>query len=522
IKAYEKDIQKPTAAFEQETVTLGLETEDVEGKYKDARGVVQEAKGRIVESELKKYDADQYSARIVADVPAEKADFVAGQLKQLGKAATFNRDRRQVATGGTGAPTVQVEQKDTRFVITLYNLANVAPRETAVMTVAVKDVEGSFRVVLDLVRTGVLSAPGMPVDVNEQRMKDAKAIGRIVTSNISGQQPEQMTADIRADVRTENASTVLAAIRDMGEVVVSTSTENPDTANVTTAKRGIQLRLVNVAAVPARETRTMRLVAGNVPEAYGKLLGALVEQGGVRVVASQLNEMDPQKGGGVSASLSFEAKREALPAVEKAFADAGVDYLSRSIVRSSDTANTLDTKVRFQIDELVMSDLLPPRQTTVLGIEVGDVGKSLASVRGALPREGGVKEVEYTLTKDASGRVTGHLVVDVPVRDVMAVLTKISDLGGTEKVNQVTKNASGVGSEGEKRFIKERIDLSLTNPAGIVKSDAGLLATVKSALSAAVGALLYSVYLIIVGVLFVGPFLLVGWGGWKVMRRKKA
>jgi len=510
IRAYEKDIQKPTAAFEQENVTLGLETEDVEGKYKDARGIVQEAKGRIVESELKKYDADQYSARIVADVPADKSDFVAVQLKQLGKAATFNRDRRQTATGGTGAPTVQVEQKDSRFTITLYNLANVAPRETAILTIAVKDVEESFHNVLQALRGSVVADP-------PQQNKTIGGGGRVITSKINGQQPDQMTADIRADVRAEQAATVLAAIRDMGETLISTSTENPDTANVTTAKRGIQLRLVNLAAVPARETRTMRLVTANVPETYSKLLGALTEQDGVRVVTSQLNELDPHR---VAASLSFEAKRESLPAVEKALVEAGIDYLSRNVVRSSDTTNTLDTKVRFQIDELVMADVLPPRQTTTLGREVDDVTKSLAAVRSALPR--GTKEVEYSLTKDVSGRTIGLLVLDVPVGDAMTVLTKISDLGGVEKGNHVVKG-TGMGSERgvETRFAKERIALSLTNPPGIVGSDAGLLATTKSALSAAVGALLYSVYLIIVGVLFVGPFLLVGWAGWRVLRRKR-
>ena len=128
IIAYEKDIQKPTAAFEQENVNLSLETEDVETKYLAARKILTDAKGRIVESELKKSDAGQYSARISVDVPPDQTDFVTAQLKQIGTVADYNRDRHQTTTGGTGVPTVQVEQKDTRFTITLYNLANVAPR----------------------------------------------------------------------------------------------------------------------------------------------------------------------------------------------------------------------------------------------------------------------------------------------------------------------------------------------------------------------------------------------------------
>ena len=208
ITAFEKDIQKPTAASEQENVTLSLETEDVETKYSDARKIVGDAKGRIVESELRKMDAEQYSAHIVVDVPPDKADFVAAQLKQIGKVATYNRDRRQTATGGTGAPTVQVEQKDTRFTIALFNLANVAPRETAVLTIAVRDVEASYRKVLGLVRQ-------VPDD-HKLSDQQPKAVGRVVTSNINGQQPDQMTADVRADVRAEQADAVLQAIRDTG------------------------------------------------------------------------------------------------------------------------------------------------------------------------------------------------------------------------------------------------------------------------------------------------------------------
>ena len=198
---------------------------------------------------------------------------------------------------------------------------------------------------------------------------------------------------------------------------------------------------MNVAAVQARESRAMRLVAASVPEAYGKLLGALQEQAAnVRIITSQLNEVDPRT---ITAALAFEVRRESLPAVEKAFADAGIDFLSRNVVRSSDTANTLDSKVSFQISELVAADTLPPRKTTMLGLEVENVERAMGSLRGSLPA--GIKEVEFNVAKEQSGRVTGHLIVDVPAANAMTVFSKIRDMGGEEKVNQVVQEYTGAG-----------------------------------------------------------------------------
>ena len=125
-----------------ENVNLSVETEEVETKYQTAcRKILDDAKGRIVESQLKNTDADHIAASIVADVPPEKADFVADQLKQLGKVASYNRDRRQTTSGGPGAPlpNTQVEHKGyaVQHTFALQPMANLA-RETTVLRIAVR------------------------------------------------------------------------------------------------------------------------------------------------------------------------------------------------------------------------------------------------------------------------------------------------------------------------------------------------------------------------------------------------
>ncbi len=501
VTAYEKDIQTPTAAQEQENVSMSIEAEDVEAKYADARKIIEDAKGRIVDSELKKHDADQFAAQIVADIPPDKADFVASQLKQIGKIAGFNRDRKQTTTGGSGAPNVQVEQKPTRFTLSLYNLANIAPRETTVLTIAVHDVEGSYNSILSMVR----------------KQDGSRPTGRVVTSNLNGQQPDQMTADIRADVIAADADSVTGSIRQLGEVMNSTLSENPDTANVTSAKRGLQLRLVNANAVTARESRTLSMVAVQVPEAYGKLVASvqtLEAAGNAHLLASQLNQSDPRT---VNATLAFDVRRESLPSVQKTFAEAGIDTLSQNIVRSTDTASTLDSKIHFQIDELKSADALSPRRTTTLGLETENVEKSMDTLRTELEKDG-VKHSDYSLSKEASGRVVGHLVMDVPVANAMTVLGQIRDIGGAERVHQVVDDPQVP----ETRFTRERIDLTLSSREAIVGNDRGLATTMRAALASAAAALLWSVYLIVTGVLFVGPWIGIAWVGWRVLRRRKA
>ena len=75
----------------------------------------------------------------------------------------------------------------------------------------------------------------------------------MVSSNLTGQKPEQMNADVRAEIRADQADAFLAMLRGSGEVLTSTVQENPDTAGSTSAKRGLQLTLVNIASVKPRK-----------------------------------------------------------------------------------------------------------------------------------------------------------------------------------------------------------------------------------------------------------------------------
>jgi glycine cleavage system regulatory protein len=292
----ERDIETPATAYESENVDAGVESEDVEGARAAALKAIEEAKGRVVQSDLKRYDAGQFGATIVAEVPPDTAGPLLDRLKQIGKVARLDVQRKQTAeqkksNAATHAP-VRVEKRDTRFNLSIYNLANVAPRQTATLNLAADDVEKAYQTILDRV---------------------TKAGGRIVSSNLNRQKPEQTTGTIAFEVPTAQAEAVTNDLRAAGESMKLTVTENPDVQNATTAKRGYNVSLIATGAVAPRETTTIQIAATDVAQAREKILTVAGAQA-AHVRASQLNENDRQN---ISAALELDVKRAALPAVEK-------------------------------------------------------------------------------------------------------------------------------------------------------------------------------------------------------------
>jgi glycine cleavage system regulatory protein len=484
ITLYERDIKTPTAAYETEQVNIGVETEDVEKSRADALTAIENAKGRVIESKLEQHEAGQYSANIVADVAPDQAGPVIDRLKQLGRVARLDVDRRQTTAGGTGAPQgIKVERRDTRLAISLYNLANVAPRLSTNAAVAAEDVEAAYRTILAAVE---------------------KAGGRVVSSNLNRQRADQVSGTINAEVKSDQAATIEAELRKAGEVMHLSVAENPDTQNVTRTKQGFVIQLDSLAQVPARETVTTQIAATDVAQAFSKIADAVHTAGG-RVLTSQLNEQDSSN---VAATFTFEIKRDAKPAVDKAMADAG-DAISRSVQRSQDVQNTVDNKVLVQLT-LSSAEQLPPRQTTVLGLRVSDVTKSMAAIASL----GAVKDSGSST--QSNGRVIAKVVIDVPLDKAFETRTKIADMGHVlmEQDSRDTRLPQG-------RLAKARFDVTLSNEEMIVARDEGLWSAVKRGLSASVTGLLWSLQLVVVGLCFVLPWALIAYGLWKWVRRSR-
>jgi glycine cleavage system regulatory protein len=491
ITLYERDIRTLATAYETETIDSGIESEDVEKARTAALKAIEDAKGRVIRSDLKRYEAGQFAATITADVPADAAGPMLDRLRQIGKMARLDVQRKQTAAenSATAAP-VKVEKRDTRLNLSIYNLANVAPRQTVTMNVAADDVESAYRAIINRV---------------------TKAGGRVVTSNLARNKPEETTGTISFEVPAAEADAVQNDVRAAGEVMKLAVAENPDVQNVTTAKRGFSVALASAAVVAPRETTTMQLAATSVKDARDKILSA-ASSAAARVLNTQLNENDQAN---ASATIELDVKRgPALAAVEKAIADAA-QTVSRTVGRSSDTENTLDSKVRLQI-ALAPADKLPPREMTRMSVELRDVESAMGDIAATATAAGG-RILESNLSTDPHGRSTAHVVADVPLDKAGDLVARAKDRGTVRAIDSAKNLQVPAGP-----LARARVDVTFGNGEALVGPDRGIWASIRAGLSTSIAGLAYSVRLIVIGLCFVLPWALILYGGWRVLKRRRA
>ncbi|HVR86650.1 MAG TPA: DUF4349 domain-containing protein, partial [Planctomycetota bacterium] len=333
----EKEIRSASAVTETERVDMGMEVEDVDKAYKAALAAVAEVKGRVTKSDLKQLAAGQFSALINFEVTPDSSGPTRDRIRQLGNVARLDITRVQETEGGIRvleAP--KVRQKDTQFQVSIYNLANVTPRETVTLSLACADAEASYKQILARIE---------------------KAGGRMVTSSLNRQKNDQTTGTLRFEVKSAEADAVLLDIRTAGDVMRLDVLENPDTQAVTKSKKGFQVQLFAMGLVEPRETTTITIASKDVPAAYRALQDALA---GVdaRIQTAQLNENDRQN---VNATLFFDYRRENDAKISAALAAAG-DVLTRSSSRAQDIERVVDSKRRLNLT-LVNTATITPRES---------------------------------------------------------------------------------------------------------------------------------------------------------------
>lgn len=432
----ERDIRTAAMLSETEQVNMGVESQDVEKARAAAIKAIEEAKGRIVESDLKKLEGGQFAAKVVADVPPDAAGPLIDRMKQIGALARLEVTRKQSAPEGTVAPApalggagVRIERRDTRFLISLYNLANVAPRQTTSLNLAAEDVEAAYRTILDQVKS---------------------AGGRIVTSQLNRPRPDQTTGTITFEAPSEGADVLLGAVRGAGEVMRLEVSQNPDAQNVTEAKRGFAVQVFSLASVAPRETTSLSVAARGVVDAYNKLRETVQATAGTRILSSQLTEQDVAS---VTGTLDFEVRRADLATIEAALREAG-QVVSRNGSRSADAENTVDTKVRLHVT-MVDETALAPRESVTLQLAVADVPVQYAKLIEALGASQ-ARVLQSQLTEEQGQKnVTGKLVFDVRRENRPAVDRALADAGDVV-------SRSVARSTDTQKTLDDKVRLSLT------------------------------------------------------------
>jgi anti-sigma factor RsiW len=395
--------------------------------------------------------------------------------------------------------------------------ANQVSLSTLTITLAEKDV----RAAADVVESERVSA-GLEVDDVDKAQREAlaavaEAKGRVTRSELKQHSAGQFSAVLQFEVAPDAAGPLRDRLKQLGNMVrleigrvqqaEGGTAPPPAGAKVRRGETRFDVQLYNLAKVEPRETATVRLVAADVPAAYRKLRDA-VERAKGRVVTAQLNEHDRQN---VTAQLDFDVRRAEEPAVLAALAAAG-DVLSREVSRAPESPNLTDAKVLFKTS-LTSAASAAPRETFTLGIEVADVDAT-AAVFAAQVADVQGRTVQAQLTHERSGRVTGKLTYDVPLAAAPGLVARFKDAGAV-RVHDSTRQPQA----DEGKLALARLDVTLSNADLIVPHDDGLWPQVRKGLSYSVAVLSLSVTWLIFGLCVVLPWAVVGYGGYRLVRR---
>lgn len=436
ITLQEKEIRAASGVVRTERVDMAVEVEDVEKSHRDALSAIAEAKGRVTRSELKQHAAGQYNSLIHFEVASTASGPLRDRLRQLGVPARMDVNVLEENEGGPvrAGSEIRVTQKDSQFTVSIYNLANVAPRETTHVNLACLDAEKAYKDIL---------------------ARAEKAGGRIVTSQLNRQRNDQTTGTIHFEVKSAEAEAVLLDVLSAGEVMRRTSTENPDAQNVTRSKRGFQVQVFALGTIAPRETVSVHVAARDMVGAF-KALAEAAKKAGARILV--FNEGARRN---ANPQLEIEVMREQEGAVEAALRAAG-EPVYRTSNRSGDTENVVDSKIAFKI---MMFDLgaLAARETTKLSLAAKEVGTSYkALVEAARKADAWVKVSNLSELDPRNMRATLQLELR---RDQEAAFELALKGAGTVHTRMVQRAPESSGAVDSKvRFDVDIFDRGVIDP----------------------------------------------------------
>jgi hypothetical protein len=486
ITLQEKEIRAAVGVTENERVQAGVEVEDVDKVYQAVLKEIVDAKGRVTKSELKQLSAGQFNATLNFEVAPEAGGPIRDRLRQLGRVARLEIDRVQQADGTVIPKDAKVKRGDTVFMVQLYNLANIAPRETATITVAVPDVAAAYNTIRDTI---------------------AKASARVQVAQLNEQDRQNVTAQLDFDVKRADEGAIRAALAAAGEATSRQVGRAPESDNVTDTKILYKITLFAVSRIRPRDTVTQQIAVPDVAGSYNSIRAVVTASKG-RVLASQLDENDKQN---VTASLDFEVQRTEEAAVKAALDSAG-ETVSRQLAHAAENEAATDTKVLYRMT-LLPANRLKPRETTTLGLEVQDVDQTMRTFVAELNEAKG-RQIDAKSGRERNGKTTARLVYEVPLAAATGLVERFKVAGNVRVLNTARDPQAPEG-----RSATARIDVTLANADSIVSSDDGLWTPVKKGLTYSATFLLTSMTWVVFAVCAVLPWAVVGYGSYRVVRR---
>jgi Domain of unknown function (DUF4349)/Putative zinc-finger len=329
----EKEVRAAPSVSENERVQAGVEVEDVDKAYQQTLTTVAELKGRVAKSELKQLSAGQFNASLQFEVPPDAAGPMRDRLRQLGRMARLEIDRVQQAPISTPMD-AKVKRGDTLFLVQIYNLANVAARETVTLWLAAPDVRTAY-----------------------QSLRDAagKATGRVLTAQLNEQDAQNVSAQLDVAIRRTDEGTIRTALDTASEVVSRQVTRAPEGDDATDTKVLYRVTFMATSRLNPRETTSMILEVPDVDQTSAALAKQVAEANGRLVNAQSTRDQS----GKVTARAIYEVPLAAAGIAER-FKAAGTVRAHQSISDAQAPAGKYAT-ARFDVtlvnrDQIVAAD----------------------------------------------------------------------------------------------------------------------------------------------------------------------
>jgi hypothetical protein len=214
----------------------------------------------------------------------------------------------------------------------------------------------------------------------------------------------------------------------------------------------------------------------------------------------------------VTAQLDVDVRRVNEPALQEALTKIGGEVLSRHVARLPENENFTDAKVLFKI-ELVPAKNIAPRETVTVAVEVADVELLLRDLASQVKDLQG-RVIQSQVGLERNGRVTARAVYDVPLSAETGLVDRLKSVGHI-RVHQLARDPQAPDG----KLALARLDVTLSNAELLVPQDQGFWSHLRGGLSISLRGLFMSLSWLIVGVLFVLPWVVIVYVIVRLVRR---
>jgi hypothetical protein len=253
--------------------TLTIAASNVPGNYAKLVEAIAKAKGQVRDAKLNEHDKLNIVGQIDFTVPSAQKAAIEKLLADIG--TMLSRTNVQ-------APVTELST-DGKFgySVVLRDFANIPPRETFILQIALQDVSASFREFQET----IVHAKGW---VN---------VGKLVEDNKA-----KIEAQLDFDVPTAEKGAIEKLLGKAGAVLSRTSSQVPVNDLATDQKVGYRLSLRSTASIPPREKTLLKFEVADVDSSATQMKETILAGKG-RIIDSNI---DRHENGQVSAVLVFE------------------------------------------------------------------------------------------------------------------------------------------------------------------------------------------------------------------------